>query len=99
MKLQETTLLDTCCELLRKEKSAAFQGKVAQDMRNYCVLVAMPVNIPKTCFSDYAPYEGAACHMNFRLRHHSGHHAYAQEKKRPRQTDPGMPDSDLLCQQ
>lgn len=90
--LQETMLLGICCELLMKEKSATFQGKVAQEMRKYCVLVA------KTCFSDNAPEEMFACHMNFHLRHHGGHHAHVQEKK-----DQGRLvwecQTDLLCQQ
>lgn len=55
-------LLGICCELLMQEKSAVFQGKVAQEMRNYCLLVATPINTPKTCFSDNAPYEVFACH-------------------------------------
>lgn len=50
-------------------------------MRNYCVLAATPMNTPKTCFSDNAPYEGVSCHRNFHSRHHRGHHAYVQEKK------------------
>lgn len=48
--LQETMLLGIYNELLMREKSVIFRGKVTQYVRNDCVLVAMPMSIPKTYF-------------------------------------------------
>lgn len=93
--LQETMLLGICCELWMQEKSATFQRKVAQEVRNYCVLVPTPMNTPKTRFSDNTPCEVFACHMSLHLRDHSGDRGWGESQGRLIWEC----QADLLCQQ